>query len=89
MHGGARRQIGVDLALAASQNARTRLKSVRLASPAAIGANKAIRPAQLFQVIGASGIIREHLLKFGQTGREAARVHIQKDEDVMLSVDQA
>src|ERR1035437_2087732 len=77
MHDGATRQRGVDLALAATQRAWARLESVRLASPSAIGANKAIRPTQLLQVIGTGGVRWEHLLKLRKASREAARVHIQ------------
>ena len=86
VHSGARRQICVALALAAAQHRRTALKSVRLASPSTIETNKAIRPAQLFQVIGAGSIRGENLLKLWQAGREAAAVHLICEQDAQLQV---
>ena len=78
VHGSARGQVSIDLALSAAQHARSRLKPVRLAGPSAIRANKATWPAQLFQIIGAGGIRWEYLLKLRKASGEAAWVHTQK-----------
>src|SRR5712692_1642260 len=76
VHDGASRQRGVVLAATAAQHNRaTGWKAVGFAFPSTFQAGKTIRPSHGFQVLSASLVGWENLLKLGKTRRKAAWVH--------------
>lgn len=63
---------------AAQHNRRTGCKPIGLAHEPTLLASKAVRPADCFQVMGASAVVRENALEFGKARWEGC-IHVQDD----------
>lgn len=70
LHDGANQKAGLPTTCSALQYAGPRSDTKRLGHDAAVWAHKTVGPAGAFQIVRASGVIREKSLKFGKGLRE-------------------